>query len=223
MAEYFNVAEKFISINGEGTRAGQTAVFIRFTGCNLNCSYCDTKWANEKNAAYIPMTAREIVEYIKSTGIRNVTLTGGEPLIQPGIKSLLELIAGDRDISCEIETNGSVSLRPFAGTDNRPSFTMDYKLPSSGMEKYMCRDNFSLLTPEDTVKFVSGSREDLVCAKEIMDEYELYGRTRLFISPVFGSIDPAEIVEFMISEKLNKVNLQLQLHKIIWSPDMRGV
>lgn len=89
MAE-FKVAEIFTSINGEGTKAGQTAVFVRFTGCNLNCSYCDTKWANEPNAEYKLMTDREILSRIKETGIKNVTLTGGEPLLREGIHELLK-------------------------------------------------------------------------------------------------------------------------------------
>lgn len=223
MSNLFNVAEKFISINGEGTRAGQTAVFIRFTGCNLNCSYCDTKWANEINAPHTQMTAEEIISYIRGTGIRNVTLTGGEPLIQNNIKVLLELISNEKNISCEIETNGSVDLKNFADIKNRPSFTMDYKLPSSGMESFMNTDNFKLLNRNDTVKFVSGDINDLKRAKEIMDKYQLYNKTNLYISPVFGSIQPVEIVNFMIENKINNVNLQLQLHKIIWDAEMRGV
>lgn len=219
----YNVAEKFVSINGEGTRAGQLAVFIRFTGCNLRCSYCDTMWASDKNAPHTKMSAEEIYFYIKETGVKNVTLTGGEPLIQENIKELLELISSDRELYCEIETNGSVDLKPFCDIKNRPSFTMDYKLPSSNMEEYMCTDNFSLLSENDTVKFVSGSKEDLIKAKEIMEKYNLIGRVNVYISPVFGSIEPKEIVEFMIENKLNDVNLQLQLHKIIWDPDMKGV
>lgn len=223
MSDYFNVAEKFISINGEGTKAGQTAVFIRFTGCNLNCSYCDTKWANKENAPCTKMTAEEIISYIKKTGIKNITLTGGEPLIQNNIKILLELISREKELSCEIETNGSVDLKPFADIKNRPSFTMDYKLSSSGMEKYMLTENFDLLTSKDTVKFVSGNYEDLKRAKEIMDEFRLYGKVHLYLSPVFSSIEPVEIVRFMTENKMNNVNLQLQMHKIIWDADMKGV
>lgn len=221
--EKLNVAEKFVSINGEGTKAGQPAVFIRFTGCNLDCEYCDTKWVNEENAPYTEMTAEEIYSYIKNTGIKNVTLTGGEPLIQKNIKPLLETIAKDKELFCEIETNGSIDLKPFCDIENRPSFTMDYKLSASGMERFMNHDNFSVLDMRDTVKFVSGSVKDLSRAKEIMDKYSLYGKTNLYISPVFGEITPFEIVNFMMENRLNYVNLQLQLHKIIWDPDKRGV
>lgn len=88
----YKVVEKFVSINGEGTCAGQLAVFIRFQGCNLNCSFCDTKWANEQDAPFTWMTEQEIYEYIKETGVVNVTLTGGEPLKREGISALLELL-----------------------------------------------------------------------------------------------------------------------------------
>ena len=222
MAE-FKVAEIFTSINGEGTRAGQTAVFVRFTGCNLNCSYCDTKWANEPNAEYKLMTDREILSRIKETGIKNVTLTGGEPLLREGIHELLEEIAKDGFLQAEIETNGSIDLKPFCDIENRTSFTMDYKLPSSGMEKHMCLENFEILEKKDTVKFVSGSIEDLKKALEIIRKYDLSRRCHVYISPVFGSIEPAKIVDFMVENKLNDVNLQLQLHKFIWDPNMRGV
>ena len=126
------VVEKFVSINGEGTRAGELAVFIRFKGCNLHCSYCDTKWANEAGCPYEEMTPGEICEFVKSIGITNVTLTGGEPLLQKDMGDLVRLLIenGNR---VEIETNGSVDLRPFAEDIlRRPVFTMDYKLPSSG-------------------------------------------------------------------------------------------
>lgn len=222
MAE-FKVAEIFTSINGEGTKAGQTAVFVRFTGCNLNCSYCDTKWANEPNAEYKLMTDREILSRIKETGIKNVTLTGGEPLLREGIHELLEEIAKDGFLQAEIETNGSIDLKPFCDIENRPSFTMDYKLPSSGMEKHMCLENFEILEKKDTVKFVSGSIEDLKKALDIIRKYDLSRRCHVYISPVFGSIEPAKIVDFMVENKLNDVNLQLQLHKFIWDPNMRGV
>lgn len=219
----YPIAESFVSINGEGTKAGQPAVFIRFTGCNLRCSYCDTRWANEENASHTQMTAEEIYAYIKSTGIKNVTITGGEPLIQNGITELLCILAGDRELYIEIETNGSADLSPFADMKNRPSFTMDYKLPSSGMEKHMLTGNFRFLDTRDTVKFVSGSITDLERAKEVIYEFSLDHRTNVYISPVFGKIKPSEIVEFMLKNKMNGVNMQLQIHKFIWPPDMRGV
>lgn len=219
----FQVVETFVSINGEGRRAGELAVFIRFLGCNLNCSYCDTRWANEPDAPFRWMSEEEIYEYVKQTGVRNVTLTGGEPLLRPEIEALLTRLLGDSKIRVEIETNGSIDLTPFAKLQHAPSFTMDYKLAGSGMEDKMNRKNFSLLTIKDTVKFVVGSREDLERSAQIIEEENLLGRTAIYFSPVFGRIEPEEIVNFLMERKLNDVRVQLQLHKFIWDPDRKGV
>ncbi len=218
----YKVAEKFVSINGEGRKAGQPAVFIRLAGCNLRCSYCDTVWANTADAPHVEMTENEIAEYILSTGIKNVTLTGGEPLMAENVRILLERLSAE-DVSVEIETNGSMDISVCEGISRRPSVTLDYKLPSSGMESFMRMENYALLEKTDTVKFVAGSREDLEKAAEIIDRYGLTDRCSVYFSPVFGKIEPAEIVEFMLERKLNGVNLQLQLHKFIWNPEMKGV
>ena len=218
----YPVVEKFISINGEGQKAGELAVFIRFRGCNLNCSYCDTKWANSDDAEAELMSAEEIAEYVALTGVKNVTLTGGEPLTQPGLHKLIELLISSGH-SVEIETNGSISIEELAAGKLRPSFTLDYKLPDSGMEAAMLTENYAFLTESDTVKFVSGSIDDLRKAVQIIKRFDLVNRCRVYISPVFGRIGPAEIVDFMAAEKLNGVRLQLQLHKFIWEPDKRGV
>lgn len=220
MAQY-KVAEKFASINGEGQRAGQTAVFIRFAGCNLNCSYCDTSWANQKNTPFTPMTEQEIYKYIKSTGIKNVTLTGGEPLLQRNIALLLKKLSEDDFLSVEIETNGSVDISPYIVLPNRPAFTLDYKLPFSNMESAMLLSNYNYVNEKDTLKFVCGSVTDLEKAKYIIQTYK--PQCKIYLSPVFGKIDPAQIVDFMIKNKMNNINLQLQLHKFIWNPNKRGV
>ena len=217
------VVEKFISINGEGRRCGQLATFIRFAGCNLNCGYCDTAWANDRKVAFDPMTAEEVYAYIKETQVTNVTLTGGEPLLQQDMGELLELLSQDPELYVEIETNGSVLLSKFSDLENPPSFTMDYKLPSSGMERMMTLENFDHLTEKDTVKFVSGSMEDLEKARELINKYKLTEKTSIFISPVFGDSELESIVDFMKENQMNGVNMQVQLHKIIWDPNERGV
>ena len=217
------VVEKFISINGEGRRCGQLATFIRFAGCNLNCGYCDTAWANDRKVAFDPMTAEEVYAYIKETQVTNVTLTGGEPLLQQDMGELLELLSQDPELYVEIETNGSVLLSKFSDLENPPSFTMDYKLPSSGMERMMALENFDHLTEKDTVKFVSGSMEDLEKARELINKYKLTEKTSIFISPVFGDIELESIVDFMKDNQMNGVNMQVQLHKSIWDPNERGV
>ena len=183
----YPVAELFASINGESVRAGEPAVFVRFRGCNLACSYCDTKWANRPDCPVRMMTAEEIAEAADQTGIADVTLTGGEPLMQKELDVLISRLtaSGHR---VELETNGSVSVEALSRLDPRPVFTLDYKLPGSGMES-------SMLTEKCSV----------------------------FISPVFGKIDPADIVAFLLERRMNGVRLQLQLHKFIWDPEKRGV
>lgn len=220
----YKVVEKFVSINGEGILSGQLAVFIRFAGCNLNCSYCDTTWANEKNVSYELMTKEEIYDYINSTGVNNVTLTGGEPLLQDGVLELLEYLIEDKELSIEIETNGSISLKDFDSIEKKQlMFTMDYKLPSSNMEDKMLIENINYLRKWDTIKFVVEDKDDLLRVKELINQYELTKVGNVYISPVFGKISMNEIVEFMKDHKMNGVNLQVQLHKIIWDPDKRGV
>ncbi len=224
MESKYKTAEIFTSINGEGMRAGELAVFIRLCGCNLKCSYCDTMWANSESTPHKDMTASEIKNAVLKTGIKNVTLTGGEPLIAPYIKELLICLTEDESLNVEIETNGSVSIGEFAFIKNRPVFTIDYKLPSSGMEDNMCLEhNLAFIEKKDCMKFVSGCKEDLERAAEIVEKYNLTERCHVILSPVFGKIDPAFIVEFMKLKNMGKVRLQLQLHKFIWNPEKRGV
>ena len=224
MEHKYKVAEWFVSINGEGTRAGELAVFVRLCGCNLRCSYCDTMWANSMDAPHTEMTAEEIRSIILETGVKNVTLTGGEPLLHPNAKELLMCLLQDDKLSVEIETNGSVCIEDFLHSENRPLFTLDYKLPSSGMESEMCfEENLPYLEKCDTIKFVSGSEEDLRYAADLIKKHDLCSRCHVYLSPVFGKIEPADMVEFMKQENMNGVRLQLQLHKFIWDPDKKGV
>lgn len=218
----FKVVEIFESINGEGMRAGELAVFVRMKGCNLSCNYCDTMWANEADCEFEEMTADRIVERVKKSGIKNVTLTGGEPLLQKDADKLLKLFSDEKDIRVEIETNGSVNLSPFLKYENT-SFTMDYKLPESDMEKYMDLENFKILRKKDTLKFVASSVNDLKKAKDIIEKYDLIDRVNIIFSPVFGKIELTDIVDFLNDNKLNDVRMQLQMHKFIWAPDERGV
>lgn len=225
----FRVAEKFVSINGESRRAGELAVFIRFTGCNLNCTYCDTAWAISADAPHEEMSQQELIEYIKETGIDNVTLTGGEPLLQPEIENLVvDIISLNKRV--EIETNGAVSIRSMKEMADKLnlrdelSITLDYKCPGSGMEDFMLMENYDDLREFDTVKFVVSDRADLDKAREVIGEYNLIDRKiAAYLSPVFGSIEPREIVEYMMEHKMNGVTHQLQQHKFIWDPDKRGV
>lgn len=214
------VVEKFVSINGEGLRSGELAVFIRFANCNLRCSYCDTKYSFI-NPIYTEESIEELVKYVKSTGVKNVTLTGGEPLIQNEIKELMIELSniGNR---IEIETNGSINIAPYLNIPN-VTFTLDYKLKGSGMEMYMDLTNYDLLRKNDVIKFVVSDYDDLEKTKEIIKKYDLINKANCLISPVWGRIEFEEIVNFLKDNKLNDVKMQLQIHKIIWDKDKRGV
>lgn len=218
----YPVAERFVSINGEGRKAGELAVFIRFRKCNLNCSYCDTKWANTEDCPAEMLSAEQIAGYVYGTGVKNVTLTGGEPLLQENLGELIDILM-EQGNSVEIETNGSISIAELSRRENRPSFTLDYKLPDSNMERAMDLGNYNYIRKNDTVKFVAGSISDLETAVKIIEKYELLKKCSVYISPVFNRINPADIVDFMKKNNLNGVKLQLQLHKFIWNPEERGV
>ncbi len=218
----FNVVEKFISINGEGRKAGELAVFIRFKGCNLRCVYCDTLYALTSDAESEGLSDDEILDYVLKSKIKNVTLTGGEPLIQKDVFILIKRLI-ENNISVEIETNGSILIKDFFNETIRPSFTLDYKTPDSGVCEYMCMDNYNYLNKDDTVKFVCSGITDLQKTKEIIKEYDLTNKCNVYISTVFGKLLPKDAVQFMIDNCMNDVKLQLQMHKYIWDKDKRGV
>lgn len=143
-------------------------------------------WANEPECPYKEETPEEILNYVLGTGIHNVTLTGGEPLLQKDIGDLIHLLL-QAGLQVEIETNGAVDLAAFC--EERPVFTMDYKLPVKRVLKNnMITENMELLEKDDTVKFVSGSQEDLLKALELIRTYDLTNRCHVYLSPVFGSI-----------------------------------
>lgn len=221
----FKVIEKFVSIDGEGPTAGALSTFIRFEGCNLRCKWCDTVYSFDGSSEVEFLTAQEIGEYIKAEGISHVTLTGGEPLWQSHIEEVLDVLAEMSQIVTHIETNGAVNITPFkakyAGTNIH--FILDYKLPSSGMMHKMVLENLEAITAEDVYKFVIASEEDLKAAYELIKTYKLETRCQVYLSPVREYIDPAKIVDFMKEKRLNGIKLQLQLHKIIWPKESRGV
>lgn len=222
MAE-FQIAETFVSINGEGSRSGQLACFLRFPGCNLNCSFCDTKWANEPRGDWEIRKTDDLVDFVRKSGVKLITITGGEPLLQRGLPELLEKLYELPGTEAEIETNGSLPIERYDAVPWRPHFTLDCKLPGSGMQAHMLYENYDHLQPGDAVKFVCGSREDLDEARKVIETFQLPDRCDVFLSPVFGRIEPADMVTYMMDHGMNNVRLQLQIHKFIWDPNAKGV
>jgi len=225
----FHVTERFVSINGEARRAGELSCFIRLAGCNLRCNYCDTRWSCEPGVESELLSAEELHTWVRDCGIKNVTLTGGEPLLAPGIEELLRELGEDGTLRIEVETNGAVPLKPLIDIPGNISYTMDLKCPGSGMAEHMCWENYELLRPQDTVKCVVSDRKDLDWVREKLGERNLIGdairknHVAVYISPVFGRIRPLEIVDYMKEHRMNDVRLQLQLHKFIWDPGKKGV
>lgn len=217
----YKVNEIFVSIDGEGVRTGLPTVFIRLYGCNLKCSYCDTRYSCE-NSEYTEMSLMDILEQVLSYGVPRVTLTGGEPLIHEGVKDLINSLVVN-GIEVNIETNGAVDLSDFweFRYSSKVIITMDYKCASSGMEDKMNLWNLKLLQPKDVIKFVVSNYNELEKMEYILEESEC--KAQPYVSPVFGAIEPKELVEYILDNKLNNVKVQVQLHKIIWNPNMRGV
>ena len=218
------VVEIFKSIEGEGKRTGQVVTFIRLAGCNLRCSYCDTKYSFNVEEA-TEMSIEQILLECRRIGYHNITLTGGEPLIHKDVDILIEALCSI-GFQVNIETNGSVDLRPFVEMRNRNNynffFTVDYKCMSSGMNMKMNRHSFDCLDyNKDIVKLVVSNIADIVDATDALDIFEK--PFNIWISPVFGAIEPKEIVEFVLDSGSQNITVQVQLHKIIWNPDMRGV
>lgn len=209
------ISEIFLSINGEGKFAGAPTIFVRVHGCNLRCSYCDSMYAVE-GTDYTDMTVDDILEEVKLLSCNRVTLTGGEPLLQKDAIDLINVLIFNR-YEVEIETNGAVDILNYVGSNT--TITMDWKCPSSGMVDRMNQRNLAMLRSSDVLKFVVGSLEDLHEMKRVSKQTQ----AQIFVSPVFGNIEPKDIVQYVLDNELYNVRVQLQLHKYIWDPDMKGV
>lgn len=209
------VCETFYSLLGESTWAGLPAFFIRLTGCNLRCRYCDTTYAYEGGKE---MTATELVKAAASHPARRVLVTGGEPLLQAGALPLLASLA-DAGLTVLLETNGSL---PIKAVDARVRRILDLKCPGSGMESHNLWENLEQLRPGDEVKFVVTAQGDFAWALEVSKRHGLAGRVPLLISPVFGAVPPKAAAAWILESGL-PLRLNLQLHKYIWGPEVRGV
>ena len=207
------VNEIFLSIQGESLSVGLPTVFVRFTRCNLRCSYCDTKYAYEEGE---DMSVDDILNKIKEFGYKRVCLTGGEPLLPKDIQVLIDKLS---DYEVSIETNGSIDLKDVVIGENH-RFVMDIKLKSSGCYEKMNFNNFEYLNKNDEIKFVISNRTDYEMAKKVINKY--YKMGNILMSPVFETIEYKSLVEWILEDKLN-VRFQLQIHKIIWDKHKRGV
>jgi 7-carboxy-7-deazaguanine synthase len=219
------LVEIFETVEGEGTRAGFPTVFVRLFGCNLRCTWCDTTYSYAPHKPEMTLSISEIVERVQSYKARHICLTGGEPLLY-GRRSMalaraLAEIPRIRDV--HIETNGAIDLAPFLTHINSQNvrYIMDFKLPASGEADRMHLGNLSLLRPEDELKFVIGSLEDFHYACKVLKDHPT--RALPLFSPVWETMPPARLVELLLEHGLSDVKMNMQIHKVIWDPNERGV
>ena len=209
------INEIYYSVQGESTHAGRPCVFIRLTYCNLRCTYCDSEYTFYEGK---DMEITHIMNEIKQWDCNLVEVTGGEPLFQDKCINLLnELVNSNYEVM--LETGGSLSI---SDVPKKVIKIVDFKCPSSAMEKKNLWSIVDDLQPHDEVKFVIGNREDFDWAKDRIAEYSLDKICTLLFSPTFEKIDPQLMVEWILAENL-PVRMQMQMHKMIWSPDKQGV
>lgn len=219
------VVDIYETVEGEGTRAGFPTVFIRLYGCNLRCTWCDTKYSYPPYEADRYMTIDEIMERIASYRSTHICVTGGEPLMygERSIRLLNRLAETQKYEDIHVETNGAIHLAPFLAKVTSPvvRYIMDYKLPDSGEHERMVADNLTLLRKQDELKFVIASERDFEAAVSVIDKFDI--RATILFSPVWETMAPARLVELMLQAGLSQVKLNMQLHKIIWDPGLRRV
>jgi 7-carboxy-7-deazaguanine synthase len=211
------VNEIFYSIQGESSYTGLPCIFVRLTGCNLRCSYCDTSYAFEEGK---DLEIGEIIDRVSSYRCRLVEITGGEPLIQKETPHLIYQLV-EKGFEVLLETNGSLDI---SLADERCIKIVDIKCPSSGQDKKNDLENLRRLSVKDEIKFVIGSREDYLYAKNIMSLMKKVNLKIMqpLLSPLYNQMDPKVLAEWILADHID-VKLQIQLHKIIWGPETRGV
>jgi 7-carboxy-7-deazaguanine synthase len=213
------INEIFYSIQGESTFAGQPCVFVRLTGCDLRCTYCDTEYAFYEGKR---RTFDEIIAEVTRHPCRLVEITGGEPLLQKRVHRLMARLC-DLNYTVLIETSGAHDI---GAIDPRVHRIMDLKTPSSGEGARNRSANLELLGPRDEVKFVIGSEEDYDWARDQVRAGLPGWADRvnaILFSPVFGKMTPLDLATRVLADGLPRVRMQLQMHKLIWEPNQRGV
>ncbi len=212
---FLRVNEIFKSIQGESSYAGTPCVFVRLTGCNLRCSYCDTTYAYDEGTE---MSVSEILSTIKGYNCKNVCITGGEPLLQSSIIKLIDLLKTSH-YKIFVETGGSINIDMLPKAVTR---IMDIKCPDSGMDKEIDWDNIDRLKSSDEVKFIISSKKDYEWAKRITRKYKLTGRAQILFGVAYGRMKPKTLAGWILKDNL-EVRFQLQLQKYIWPNKVRGV
>jgi len=207
------ISEIFFSLQGETSRAGLPTVFVRLTGCPLRCVWCDTEHAFSGGYS---TTLPRILEDVESYGVQQICVTGGEPLAQKNCLALLTLLC-DAGYDVSLETSGALDV---AGVDPRVSRIVDLKAPGSGESSKNRWQNLELLTAHDELKLVLKDRADYEWARGIINERRLEAICPILVSPVQGDIDPKELAEWILADRL-PVRFQLQLHKLLWG-NMQG-
>ncbi len=208
------VTEIFFSLQGEGTRAGRPCVFVRFTGCDLRCVWCDTAYAFHGGRE---MTRDEILAAVAGYPSKLVLLTGGEPLLQKELPALARDLL-DRGYEVTVETHGQ---RPLDGLPPDVVRIVDVKPPGSG-EVTTDFSYLDALAPHDEVKFVVASEADWQWSAEVIRTHRLDGRVTVLVSPVFGAVAPPDLARWILDSGI-EVRFNLQLHKVIWGPEAKGV
>jgi len=209
------INEIFKSIQGETSYAGLPCAFIRVTGCNLRCNYCDTTYAYEEGNE---VSLSTILGSIAGFKTKIVCVTGGEPLSNNDTPFLLEALL-DKNYTVLVETNGSYDIRTIPQDAIK---IMDIKCPDSNMSHLMDWQNINHLTDLDEVKFIVSSKKDYEWTKDVIRKYSLSEKTNVLIGTAFGAISPKTVVQWILEDNLD-VRFQLQLHKYIWEPLSRGV
>lgn len=209
------ITEIYRSIQGEGRHAGYPCIFVRLTGCNLRCSWCDTEYGYNGGKDY---SIDEILKKVSSYNTNLVEITGGEPLLQEETPKLVDLLL-ENGYTVLIETAGSINISCVSDKAVR---IVDMKCPGSGMLEKNLYKNLELVTDKDEVKFVIKDRVDFDWAVNLIKEHDLENKTQLLISPVYGEMDKEKLTEWLLESGIN-ARLQVQLHKIIWGPDKTGV
>jgi 7-carboxy-7-deazaguanine synthase len=209
------VHEIYQSIQGESSFAGLPCTFVRTTGCPLRCSYCDTEHAFYEGR---PMTIEQVIEKVLQYGCPLVEITGGEPLIQRNVLPLMTRLC-DSGKTVLLETSGAFDI---ALVDERVHIIMDLKCPDSDEQQKNLLSNIEHLAAKDEVKFVLASRRDYEFARDAIAKHGLAERCAVLLSTVFGALEPKDVVDWMLEDKL-QARFQLQMHKYIWPPEARGV